>query len=240
MAARLPAEISKLARAAIRLKKSGIPMARILSILAQRDGDISTVVNRVSRVEDAELRSGFAAVAKLLEALEKQTGAKTEEQSELALPGAKEVFPTEEPTVAPGVAIDRVKMFIDGASKGNPGPAGIGMVFTDMSGHVLWQACRKLDENATNNVAEYEALREGLLRALGQGWKKIHVFSDSELLVRQMLGQYKIKNETLRRIAPRVRGLINQFEAFTIASIPREQNRLADRLATHAIKNAED
>ena len=62
-----------------------------------------------------------------------------------------------------------------------------------MSGHVLWQISRRLDENSTNNVAEYEALREGLTRALGQGWKKIHAFSDSELLVKHFHVIFDIK-----------------------------------------------
>ena len=238
MAAKLPASIAKLAKNAVRLKKSGVSMARVMEILAQPDGDVGAVANRMRRVENSELRQGFAAVTKLLAELEKQTGAKTDE-SEIALPGTKEVYPTDEPTVGPDVAIDRVKLFIDGASKGNPGPASIGMVFTDMSGRVLWQACRKLDEDATNNVAEYEALREGLLRAISRGWKKIHVFSDSELLVRQMTGVYKIKNERLRQMAPVIRRLINQLDAFTIVSIPREQNHLADKLANYALKENE-
>ncbi|MBM3335807.1 reverse transcriptase-like protein, partial [Candidatus Sumerlaeota bacterium] len=92
----------------------------------------------------------------------------------------------------------------------------------------------------TNNVAEYEALRQGLLCAIRQGWKKVHAFSDSELLVKQMLGQYKIKNEALRKLAPVVQRLIRQLDAFTIAYIGRAHNRLADKLAALALKGTSE
>ena len=209
-------------------------------MLAQPNGDISTVANRLPRVDNAELRQGFATLGRLLRELEKQLGRDLPAQPEIALPDTKEVFPTDAPTAGPDRPAERVKMFIDGASDGNPGPASIGIVFTDMEGHVLWQISRLLDEEATNNVAEYEALRHGLLCALGRSWKKVHVFSDSELLVRQMLGQYKIKNEALRRLAPVVQRLVKQLDAFTIAHIRRENNRLADKLASHALKSAKE
>jgi ribonuclease HI len=240
MADRLSPELAKIAKAALRLSKSGVPLSRIADILAQPDGDISVVVNRLPRIANDELRQGFAALARLLRELEKQTDPDAARQAEISLPAAKEVFPTDAPTAGPDRVVERVKMFVDGGSSGNPGPAAIGVVFTDMEGHVLWQISRRLDEPATNNVAEYEALRQGLLCALGQGWKKVHVFSDSELLVRQMLGQYKIKNPPLQKLAFAVQRLIRQLDAFTIAHIRRDNNRLADQLANHALKNAND
>jgi len=240
MAEKLPREIAKIARSALRLSKSGVPLRRVIEILAQPDGDVSTVANRLPKVEEGELRRGFAALARLLGELEKQLGDKAARPPDIALPDAREVFPTDEPTVAPDRPIERVKMFFDGASSGNPGPAAIGIVFTDMEGHVLWQVCRALDGETTNNVAEYEALREGLLRALGRGWKKVHAFSDSELLVKQMLGQYKIKNEALQKLAFEVGRLIKRLDSFTIAHIGRNHNRLADRLAARALKAAKE
>ena len=234
----LPTDLAKLSRAALRLSKSGVALSRVLEILAQRDGDVGTVANRLPRVEDGELRQGFAALARLVRELESRLGHKDADQPEAALPAAREVFPTDAPTIAAGAAIDRVKMFVDGGARGNPGPAAIGMVFTDMTGHVLWQSCRCLEGETTNNVAEYEALREGLFRAIGQGWKKVHAFSDSELMVRQMLGRYKIKHPPLQKLAFAVRGLVKQLDAFTISQIPREHNRLADKLVAHALKNA--
>jgi len=240
MAERLPPELVKLAKAAVRLSKSGVALSRVVEILAQPGGDISTIANRLSSVHDSELRQGFRALARLLRELEKQLGAKAADQPDIALPTTNEVFPTDEPTCGPDRQIERVKMFVDGASRGNPGPAAIGIIFTDMTGHVLWQVNRLLEEEATSNVAEYEALREGVLRALGQGWKKVHAFSDSELLVKQMLGQYKIKNPALQKAAAAVRRLIKQLDAFTIAHVKRDQNRLADRLATHALRAAKD
>ncbi|MCX8037008.1 MAG: ribonuclease HI family protein [Candidatus Sumerlaeia bacterium] len=236
MSERLSPSLAKLAKTALRLPKTGIPLSRIVEILAQPDGDISTVANRLPRVDNTELRQGLAALARFLRELEKETNAGKPPQPDIALPTTTEVFPTDAPTVGPDVKIERVKMFIDGGSHGNPGPAAIGIVFTDMAGHTLWQISRRLEGPATNNVAEYEALRQGLLCALGQGWRKVHVFSDSELLVRQMLGHYKIKNEGLRQLAPAIQRLIRQFDTFTIAHISREQNRLADRLVAHALK----
>ena len=233
----LPPEIAKLAKRAVRLAKSGEPIARVLDILARPDGDISTVVNRMARVDNDELRRGFAALARLVRELEKHAGTAVADRSKIALPATREVFPTDQPTTAR--TVDRVKLFIDGASRGNPGPAAIGLVFTDMDGAVLWQVSRLLDQEATSNVAEYEALREGIARALGQGWKKLHVFSDSELLVRQMLGQYKIKNPVLQKQAAAVRRLISRLDAFTIAHVGRRENYLADRLAAHALKDAD-
>ena len=132
MAERLPPEIAKLAKAALRLPKSGVPVSRIIDILSQPDGDMGAVANRLPRVDNAELRQGLAALARLLRELEKQLGPQAPAQSDIALPATKEVFPTDSPTVAPERHIDRVKMFVDGASKGNPGPSAIGVVFTDV------------------------------------------------------------------------------------------------------------
>jgi ribonuclease HI len=240
MGERLPPELAKLAKAALRLSKSGVPLSRIVDVLAQPDGDMSTIANRLPRLDNAELRQGFAALARLLREMEKQMEPGAPAQSDIALPAAKEVFPTDSPTAGPDRQIERVKMFIDGGSSGNPGPAAIGIVFTDMEGHVLWQISRRLDEEATNNVAEYEALRQGLLCALGQGWKKVHAFSDSELLVRLMRGQYRIKNGALQKLALLVQRLIRQLDAFTIVHIRRENNRLADKLADYALKNTQE
>ena len=155
MAERLPPELVKLAKAAVRLSKSGVALSRVMEILAQPDGDIGAVANRLPRVDDSELRQGFAALARLLRGLEKQLGAKAAEQPDIALPTTKEIFPTDTPTCGPDRQIERVKMFIDGASSGNPGPAAIGIVFTDMTGHVLWQINRLLGSETTSNVAVY-------------------------------------------------------------------------------------
>ena len=130
---------------------------------------------------------------------------------------------------------DRVTVCIDGACLGNPGPAGIGAVFTDAHGRTLLQLYKYLGET-TNNVAEYLALVYALHEAIRRGWSELAVKTDSELLARQMSGQYKVRDATLRLL----HGVAETFRAScavcTIEHIPREQNTRADRLAGEAVK----
>lgn len=134
---------------------------------------------------------------------------------------------------------DVVTLHIDGASLGNPGPAGIGALFTDAQGATLLELHKYLGET-TNNVAEYLALVYALHEAARRGWSRLAVKTDSELLARQMNGQYKVRDATLRLL----HGLARTFRAgcavCTIAHIPREQNTRADRLAAEAVKTRLD
>jgi len=136
-------------------------------------------------------------------------------------------------TKRPGVV-----MHIDGGSRGNPGPAACAVVVKDAAGNPLTAFSRFLGRT-TNNVAEYEGLLAGLDYALRQKHPNLKVFSDSELLVRQIQGRYKVKNPDLKPLHQRAREMIARFEAFSIEHVRREQNREADRLANHALDDAD-
>ena len=129
------------------------------------------------------------------------------------------------------------RLHTDGAARGNPGPAGIGVVLVRPDGEVADELARYIG-TATNNVAEYTALITGLERALQFGVFDLEVFSDSELMVRQLNGQYKVKNEGLKPLFARVQQLAGQFRSIRYVHVPRERNRHADRLANEGIDRA--
>jgi ribonuclease HI len=123
----------------------------------------------------------------------------------------------------------------DGAAKGNPGPAGAGWLIRDGQGQVLSRQCRYLGRG-TNNEAEYQALIGALEEALALGGKAVTVHSDSELLVRQLNGQYRVRNPRLKDLFDRVQDLLRGFREYVILHVPREQNREADAMANEAVK----
>jgi len=123
---------------------------------------------------------------------------------------------------------------IDGAARGNPGPAAYGVVFEDARGNVKEQLARRLGK-ATNNVAEYRALLAALTHARQRGWKALKVRTDSELLARQIEGAYKVKSPDLKPLHEEARGLIAVFDYFRIESVPRKFTRAADKLANAAL-----
>ena len=125
---------------------------------------------------------------------------------------------------------------IDGASRGNPGPAGCGVVLEDTDGG-REEASRYLGR-ATNNAAEYEALLLGLRRAALRGYRQVEVRSDSELLVRQMTGEYRVKHPGLLARHAAVRRLLAGFEQVRFTHVNRSGNAEADRLANLAIDRA--
>lgn len=127
---------------------------------------------------------------------------------------------------------------IDGASRGNPGPASYALIMKDPAGKVIFQLGKKIGRE-TNNVAEYFALLAALDYAANHGIKGLRVRSDSELLVRQMQGRYKVKSSDLKPLHERASKLARQLEYFIIEHIPRELNRDADRLANLALDSAE-
>jgi ribonuclease HI len=126
---------------------------------------------------------------------------------------------------------------VDGAARGNPGEAGCGAVICDKNGAVVQQLSRYLGQT-TNNVAEYEALLMGLKAVTKLGKKPIRIQSDSQLLVRQLNGEYRVKDEKLKRLFHKATALLRQFEAYRIVYVPREKNKLADRLANKGIDEA--
>jgi len=121
----------------------------------------------------------------------------------------------------------------DGASRGNPGPAAIGATIKDKSGQLLASVSESIGRK-TNNQAEYYALIAALEKAIKLGAAKVDIRLDSELVVRQLQGRYRVKNEALRPLYLRVKELLDQFEGFALKHIPREQNAEADRLANDA------
>jgi len=128
-------------------------------------------------------------------------------------------------------------VMVDGTARGNPGPAGCGAVIYDENGVVVKQLSRYLG-HTTNNVAEYEGLLMGLEAALQLGRKRIVVQSDSELLVRQLNGRYRVKDEKLKVLFQRAMTLLRQFDSYRILHVGRELNKVADRLANQAIDDA--
>jgi ribonuclease HI len=123
---------------------------------------------------------------------------------------------------------------IDGGSRGNPGPASYGVVIRDPRGQVVAKL-KKYIGRSTNNVAEYYGLIAALDYAQQHGIRALHVQSDSELLVRQMRGQYKVKSPELRPLFERARKMAQTFASFKIEHVYREQNAEADALANEAL-----
>lgn len=126
--------------------------------------------------------------------------------------------------------------FIDGASSGNPGEAGAGIVVFDPHGAELFKESLYLGR-MTNNMAEYEALLRVIRRAHASAIRRLHVSTDSQLVARQITGEYKIRNARLSRYYEKAVALIRSFDSFSIRHIPREENKLADKLAKDGVKN---
>jgi len=131
----------------------------------------------------------------------------------------------------------RARLFTDGGSRGNPGPAAYGFVIEATDGTVL-DARGEAIGVATNNVAEYRALVAGLERALELGIGELEVVSDSELLVKQMRGEYKVKNATLRELSLEAARLAREIGRVAYTSVRREHNELADSLVNEALDRA--
>ena len=123
---------------------------------------------------------------------------------------------------------------IDGAARGNPGPAAYGVVFADAGGKVLTHLSGRLGR-ATNNVAEYRALLVALTYARTEGWRALRVRTDSELLAKQLQGDYKVKSADLKPLYDEAQRLISSFIYFAIEAVPRKRTRAADKLANAAL-----
>ncbi len=128
----------------------------------------------------------------------------------------------------------KVKLFTDGGARGNPGPAAYGFVLEAEDGSVLAAEGARIGV-ATNNVAEYRALIAGLERAVELAVPDVEVVSDSELLVKQMRGEYKVKNEALRQLSLEAARLARTIGKVRYTAVRREHNELADRLVNEAL-----
>jgi ribonuclease HI len=146
-------------------------------------------------------------------------------------PGSARLFSEAHPAAPPpGIHIAN----IDGASRGNPGPAAYAVVIRDAQGKLVLELAKKFGRD-TNNVAEYYALLAALDFATTHGIAALRIRSDSELLVRQMQGRYKVKSEDLKPLHERASILSRQLKYFVIEHVRREQNRDADALANIAL-----
>jgi ribonuclease HI len=132
---------------------------------------------------------------------------------------------------APG---GRLVINVDGGARGNPGPAAIAAVLSTPEGEVLEQHGERIG-GATNNVAEYRALLLGLERARSRGAKEVELIGDSELVVRQVRGEYKVKDEALRGLHAKVVKALAEFDRWSIHHVSREDNAAADRLVNVAL-----
>ena len=132
-----------------------------------------------------------------------------------------------------------IRAYIDGGARGNPGPAGYGVRIEDEDGTLLQELHGPLGI-ATNNVAEYNGLLAALKWALEHGHRDVQIRADSELLVKQMRGEYKVKHPGLQPLAARARLLSAQLDDVTFQHIRREQNKEADRLSNLGMDEAED
>ncbi|GAH57891.1 unnamed protein product, partial [marine sediment metagenome] len=133
----------------------------------------------------------------------------------------------------------KVIAYIDGGSRGNPGPAAAGFVLTDHAGNQL-QAKAFFIGRTTNNVAEYTGIIKALEAAKQIGAKRLMVFSDSELLVKQVNGEYKVKSEQIRPLFRQAVDLLGDFESWKVRHIVRDKNKDADKLVNRALNLGRD
>ena len=131
-------------------------------------------------------------------------------------------------------AIAAYQANVDGGSRGNPGPAAYGVVVRDPRGEIVARLKKYIGKN-TNNVAEYFGLIAALDYAQNHGIRALHIESDSELMVKQMRGQYKVKSAELKPLFERAKKMSQAFESFRISHVYREQNKEADALVNQAL-----
>ena len=129
---------------------------------------------------------------------------------------------------------ERLTIYVDGAARGNPGPAAIGVVINDKRGRLIAGISRRIGRT-TNNEAEYGALIAALEQADDLGAKEVDIKSDSELLVKQVNGRYRVKAANLKPLYRKVKQLQGSFDIFSITHVPRQQNTEADKLANKAL-----
>ena len=128
------------------------------------------------------------------------------------------------------------KIQFDGASKGNPGPMGIGVVLID-NGRIVDTISERLAKDGTNNIAEYTALLKGIQKARKLGWKEFSIEGDSELVIKQIKGIYRVRKQHLKEIYNQVKKELSGIDSYNIRWVPRERNTEADRLSKKALES---
>lgn len=132
---------------------------------------------------------------------------------------------------------NKLVLYTDGCCRGNPGPAGIGVVIKDSRKKILKELSEYIGE-ATNNIAEYSALIRGLEEACEMGAEEVMVFMDSELVVRQLNGEYRVKDDGMKELFRQAVEALKDFKAFEIKHVDRSKNKEADSLANRAVNLA--
>jgi len=130
--------------------------------------------------------------------------------------------------------MSRVTVNVDGGARGNPGPAAIGVVLRNGDGSILEEVGERIGE-ATNNVAEYRALLRGIEVAAAHGADDLELVGDSELIVRQVEGRYKVKNAGMKKLHEEVKRALRSFDSWSIRHVRRAENADADRLVNEAL-----
>ena len=133
-----------------------------------------------------------------------------------------------------GSVPSKVRVYSDGAARGNPGPSGAGAVLVDASGNVVDRLGKYLGIQ-TNNYAEYMGLLLGLKRARELGIREVEVFADSELMIRQLGGRYQVRSPSLRPLYEEALRLLNEFSRVKFVYVPRKMNAAADEMSNRAI-----
>lgn len=135
----------------------------------------------------------------------------------------------------PAGALARARVYSDGASRGNPGPAGAGAVIMDAESGKVVELLKRYLGKQTNNVAEYQAAILGLSRARELGVREVELVADSQLLIRQLGGQYQVKHPGIRPLYEEALQLLKGFQKVRLVHVPREMNTLADEMSNRAI-----
>jgi ribonuclease HI len=191
-------------------------------------GNKGITVRKQSDVAKAAARSA----AEIDEAMDLSRNEREQRRRERAEAEAAERAAQE--AAARAAAEKRTRLYTDGAARGNPGPAGAGAVIVSPDGHIVAKVGKFLGDS-TNNVAEYMGLILGLKRAKAMAIKELEVLSDSELMVRQLQGEYEVKADHLVPLFEEARALIGGFPWIRLRHIPREENAQADAMSNRAI-----
>jgi ribonuclease HI len=194
------------------------PGAGSKGIKVRKQSDVEKAAQRAA----AEIDEAMDLSKAERERLKRQRAAEAEREREAA--AAAEVAEREK----------RTRLYSDGAARGNPGPAGAGAVIISPDGHIVAKVGKFLGDS-TNNVAEYMGLILGLKRAKAMGIKELEVYSDSELLVKQLAGDYAVKADHLRPLHDEAKALLGGFSFIEVRHIPREENEQADAMSNRAI-----
>jgi ribonuclease HI len=193
--------------------------AEILRFIAEREPLKETLQHHKSLTRES-LRAVLGRAAAALESSPSQSLTESGPHSWQAGPGTS--------------AANRIRVYSDGAARGNPGPAGAGAVLVEPNGRVVERLGKFLGVQ-TNNYAEYMGLLLGLKRAKEMGIQEVEVFADSELMIRQLGGRYQVKSPSLRPLYEEVLELLNEFRRFKLVHVPREMNAAADEMSNKAI-----